>query len=923
MAAITLNIEIEFTAGAWTSVKQYVRGLRFKRGVGEDRRPYTSELEFELKNTNDLFTPGNTASAYWNQLVVDAGVRFSTTYSGTTRYHFRGVISDIKPVFSTDPQDVRVRISCRGLSSLLSRQTDYPMELQASVDVDNAAAAIMAAAGSSLYSFTDSEFVVPYVYPRSDALSDIVAVWQSDPNQILIEDGQGRLASKAVVGTGYTPAHTWGDTIVPDGDIEPDWRQESRFSRQVVNLASLTPGVQTGVQLYRHPFNIANGYLEQLGPRASRTIAGTFEKMPLTVSDRYGLEVETFEESGYDLWGSLAAEVTTITLFSPFALPKPPFKPFDDLLVDNEKMLVTAAVSTKAGTSTWKTDITVERGTRGTTAATHTAGAAILVRPSTAVYVSLGSVKEMTAYDTTVTFSVNSGGVAVSTSKSGLSGSVIRVGDELMTVSGPAAAEPTPTWDVSRGAYGTAAVSHSSQPIPGLNPVSAVTFSYQPELANQSFIQASVDALGNQLSGGLNSIIGAGLYASAADIYWEGNAFVTEIFNAAYEGALGASDTGIRYLVDLVITGSVLEVKENSLPVAFEWPLPGQEFIREGPAIDLPFGAEEADIARCIAQGGMRVGRTPTPWIQTPPFIANHDDNVTSMLTAELGDLVRWTGTGAWREEVDEYYRILAIDGEVSEDNQSLSFRFELAPAHTFRDGRRCWYSEFSWGQLYAVTADVDEAQLLGRPEVQAPGLGAWVNVNASSIEWQRTRPVGHAPFERRGTAIAAGNTPAPALLNAGRADMVVAVLVEELDITNPSAATYPSGNGGAGLVFRSNSSGTNHWHVFYNRSTEQIILWNTNGGGTVVATASWPVSRLRSAPYSGVQYPELEVRCQGNRIRVYADCLPEPVIDATSSTFNTNTYLGIHTRRTLPGGGAATVIGALLKFQWLYGQAL
>ena len=113
------------------------------------------------------------------------------------------------------------------------------------------------------------------------------------------------------------------------------------------------------------------------------------------------------------------------------------------------------------------------------------------------------------------------------------------------------------------------------------------------------------------------------------------------------------------------------------------------------------------------------------------------------------------------------------------------------------------------------------------------------------------------------------------------------------LDFGNFANNTYAANTGGAGVTFRANSGYTQFWEARFNPTTQKIYLWNSTDG--VVGTpVDW------TAEYT----PEIEVWARGTQIRVFANAGGQPVLEATSSRFQTNTYAGPALDRTIAGGG-------------------
>lgn len=903
IVTITVTVEMEFAAGVWTDVTSYVdsdSNLRWKRGVGADRRPYASTCSFTMDNSTEVFTSGNTSSAYFNKLLRGIGVRVSSTYSATTRYHFRGIVTDIRPIFPNfGPARMRVAIDCKGISASLSRQQSYSMALQSDVDVDDAADAIMVAADWALYDFDDSDQVLRYVYPRADPLSDIVGLFQSDPKMVLYEAGDGKLKAKSVIGGYSSPTHTWGATIVPDGDLSPDWRHESQFTRQTINV-NVPEYAAVYSELYRHPFVTGAGTPERLALNEFMIIRGVLNDFPVELAARFGEAYFLWEESQSYVYTAAAAGDTTILIWQTYG--EPVVKPLDKLLINGEQM--TALLSTEQANFPNHFSVLVQRASAngGTSVALPSGSPIQVLRRSALVYQQGDGLMQtlMTAStsNVNVTFGDNFGQAFSGTDW--LIGLFIKIQEEIVrVVAFVSATSATTTLTVARGQMDTAIVGHTNG-----QQYFFVDGDYAYARQQGSFIVSTLDAAGQQglyyQNNQLRGIEGAAQYGGGGDIWTVGRRFEAAIQNMAISNPAIDPTDGTRYLKELVIAGKILKATDNRAAFSIEEEAPGDVTFEEGPGVDWPFGASDMAVARGHLYGSVRVGRVPTPWITTPPFMANQSDNVTSMLTAEIGDLVRWNGTGTWREKIDDYYRIIGLDYAL-DAGSTLWVVATLVPAHIYRNPSQCWFSDFTHQSQYA-----GEDGALGTPTISPPGGGAW---SFTAADW------GHKTYTRPDSAPGAVtvdtfahqrvNSPAPAIVNVGSANMVAGVHLYEHASSN---FVFPS-TGGAGLVFRSNSAGTSYWRAFLNRSTSKLILWNTTDG--TVTDYSIAVAKGR--------YPEIEVRCQEDRIRVFLDCQPSAVIDVSNTRFNTNTYAGIQ------GVITSGTLGVpyYMRFRKFYGQGL
>lgn len=862
--AITPLVEFEFVfgSGTWTDITTaYIdsqSNVQWDRGVSEDRVPRVSTASFNLDNSSEVWTPGNTSSTYFNQLRKGIGVRISSTYSATKRYHFRGVVTDVRgSIPEAGVANNRVSVSCEGITSLLGADEAYGMAAQENALLHTTLGAIMTAAGSTHYSFPTSTYTLPVVIPRADPLSDLVAVALSEPASALFEAGDGQMRTKVsstMLGGHGSPTHTWGSTIAPQGDLQPDYRNDAQFARQTVRRSALTVSTAP-VELYRYPFSWANKTAEALAAYEQRRIAGTFEKFPATVDKKFVQVIQSFVNSGVSLYAAID-DVQDYLYTSEGSYNQ--FAAGGIIRIDSEIMLITSA--TVANSSTTNQRLNVTRGHMGTTAAYHTAPASpkkiIYHRPMTPVKGAVAGQVNVALTTTTTNFRVKSPTGADDNSML-VNGALYQVDNELMTCTSVGSSFSNATF--TRGSFGTTKAAHS------LNAnMFTATLQAMADITASTYVKASENADDAPAS---SDIIGVAAFAGGDHIKVDGNKFVAVIYNQS---------ASTRHNAELVIGGTEWQAADTPTEIIYEKAIPYILGKPEGPARSLPFGTSSIEIAKGWAMGLLRAGRVPSPWL-TVNLTANLSMNVTSVLTAEIGDLVRYTGTGTGREKIDEWFRIVGIAGEIDEFGD-MQFAFRLAPSHLNRDAAKCWYTDFS--------AKVGTGAGLGGFQIKGTSGAVWSN----DSQWyvQPTSAAGTPGFANA-PGVAA---PAAGRLDVGSADMIVGTTVELGNLANNS---YVANTGGVGVTFRMNSGGTQFWEARFNPTQSKIYLWNTTDG--VVGT---PVD------WTATQRPEMEVWAQGDRIRVFVDCAGEPVIDATSTRFNTNTYVGPCLERTILGGAGA-----------------
>lgn len=872
---ITYAIEFELSSGSWTNLTTYhVAGsLKGRRGVGEDRKFYPSVLEFELDNSGAEFTPGNTSSTYYNKIRKGVGVRFSTTHSATTRYHFRGVVTDIEYTFP-DPAaraEMVASIRCEGVSSVLAEYQTYSFAAVEMGDVDAALTSVMTAVGSSLYSFEDSDYLIPFAFPRQNALVDLVSLAASEFGGLLWEDGQGRMRFKkasSMVGGYASPSHTWGSTIAPEGPITPDWRNESQYARQHVNVGVISESV-VPIELYRHPEGGQSLTPLAIRPNEILRIDGEFNVSPVEVTKTFQQALTSFQDSGEDLGQDMTSSATVMVTSSINYTPSY-FTAGDEILIDNEIVLVEEVLQPIP----YGQRLTVSRGQRGTVAAAHF----VALQDGQNLYWRNGGETLDTIFNATsgtmrLSSTMNNSQTIVSTNfGGGVSGSVsagnfIKIEDEVMQIAVLGTGSngmSVSQFSVTRGQLGTNPANHLSNSLIRLR-----TYTVLTDVTAASYVKGSTKAQG--IPWDTSFLRGAALLTGGDHIHVNGRKFSAFIYNAA-----PAENAITVYLNELVIGGKGLDYTAAAAEIVYEKAIPGMIGVPDGGAIEIPYGTNDLMLARAFCMGTLRSRRVAAPWIRVK-FTANVTENATSCLTADVGDLVRYTGTGTYREKIDEWYRITGIDFAVDEFG-IMQFAFTLTPSHYWRDPARCWWTPFGRRKT-----------TLFLPPTEIIGLSA-ATWNTPSQFQLATVTVSDPTYPSYAYADAF-YTDAIACLDVGTADMVVASSLAEMTTGN----TFAVDSGGCGVAFRSNSARTNYWQAVFNPTQSKVYLWNTTDGK--VAEATW------TAAATG----EIEVRCQGDRIRVYIDCNSEPVIDTTSTRFNTQTYAGMRLKRTTTGSSGDT----------------
>lgn len=835
-----VTVEFEFAPGAWTDVSSSVlwsAGISWARGIGEERTMQVGTCEFSLDNADGTWTPFNAASTMVNKLLKGVGVRVSTTHATVQRFHFTGKVIEITPRFyEFGPGENRVEVRCEGLTSFLRDYSRYGMATQQGATINAVLTAMVQAVGldAAQYSFETSALTIPYAWERSDLLSDLTAAAASGLGGLLFEDGQGRLRFKDIASlTGYGgSAHLWGSTHGPVGEVAPDFRAQSVFARQTVELGLATASPAPEV-LYEHPYNRDTGITEWVPGITKRRIFGTFAKVPLSVTKTFEAPAAVFVDSGTSLAAPMDAAAATLDTYAPSSHAV--FAVNDKIRVDEEVMTVTAIATITNGQR-----LTVTRGVRAPHAVPPPPEKTIIYKETD----TLGFVD--TGADLAMDLDAGATPLLVFKAESFLFpvGTVIRIDSEQMLVTANNSWNATfDALTITRGYNGTTNANHWTQGVP------IYKFGQDPAEARTTFVDSSFVASGRPVSVGPGALKGTGAY-NGEDIYVAGRNFVAQIVASTAQG---------RYLSKLVIGGTVLTVAERATPVSYTFPIPGVVGIADGPSRAVPYGAD-LGAAKAYCLGALFGGRIPSPWL-TVAMEVYGSAVAADILGAEIGDLVRYVGTGANREMIDEWYRIVGISGTIPELGD-IVHTFRLAPAHLWRHPQRCAFTDFT-----SMISVGDQSQLrMELVPVGAPDADMWAVGGGFEI-------VGNED------AYTAGPTPPPAKWrptgvgkNTGDRRLLASDQVINVHWGGLTGAVFGTAtNDGCTVGFRRNVNTQDGWALTANPTRGRLTL---TFGGVEQAFVPWTFANEL----------EIEVRAQGARIRVYVDAKPAPIFDLEDS---------------------------------------
>lgn len=898
---VTQVLELKL-GGVWTNIAAWIdknSGIAWQRGTKEDRQPYVGTLAFSLRNTDEVWTPANASSVYFNMLRKGTEVRLSYVRSAVTYWKFTGFVDTIKPTNPhTGPARLRVAITCKSAEAAYLRFPDYSAPATTSGRVGALISAVASAIG--LTAVVDAgptgQLQVPFYYPRANAIADLQGLSFSDPPALLYFDGQGRLqwrqgtnmiGGQSPLSAGnYSGGLAWGVAIAPEGDVVPDYRNDSQYAVATVSAVKITPATVEG-RLWSHPLNKTNGAAEPIEGHALRLMRGKFDKIPISLYQGVQTGGFLFVDSGDGLRASVDVGTDPVMVRTSSASPTPStFAVGMYLRIENE-VFVVDSVSTPTGQ--YLQNLTCTRAQLGTVKAYHAATTPpipIFVRPPQVTHPNIGQLTTLTLNSSSQSFNVDITGAPFQAAGATLPSSFLQTNDVIKIDSEEMRLLLNPTATAVEGRYSvqvSRAFSGNAVSHPPGSYVGKRTVGYPPIASGGTggggFVESADNASG--LPATNPDVVGLPAFGTGQSIKYSGRDFVMALYNnSASRRWIALAEIWGFYLAPTEVA------QQYTARLAIPY-IPGQE---TGPGVNMPYGTVNFETVKGLAVCNLFAYRMPSPWLDLT-FTAN-DSTKASTLSADVGDLVKYVGTTTGGERIDDWFRIAAIAGGLSATEQTIQ-RFTLRPAHQFRDPSRAWFTEFG-------LQDGAAANSLGDFEVKPATAGGW----AGDTDWRNIQQTAADAVTAPNGAYGSNAAPAQALENIGTSDQEISAGV---DFGVTAHNTYPVTTGGIGVVFRSNSSGTNKWAAYFNRSQSLIYLWNSTDA--VVASVAWTATAT----------PEIAVRAMDQRIRVYVDANPEPVIDVANKTrFQTNTYAGPYLNRTIVTAGTTWP-----RLRWWAGMGL
>lgn len=227
MAAPSVTVQVEFTAGVWTAVTSRVdmeSGITINGGrpdVFSQPGPTVMNLTLTAAGTNGVpdgqFVPNNPASAYWPNVKRNKRIRVNVTGSSTVQ-KFIGYIDNWLPIVDAAGEHVGTSVAATDRQKFLARTALRPL---ATVEAIRSVAT-----GGAVWTFTD----VPGSQMSSLVGGHVLNVQPGTDGSIstYAEPPEGMAGAVRVNTPGFTGPLMWG--IVPDGSRCGFWFRSPAMS---------------------------------------------------------------------------------------------------------------------------------------------------------------------------------------------------------------------------------------------------------------------------------------------------------------------------------------------------------------------------------------------------------------------------------------------------------------------------------------------------------------------------------------------------------------------------------------------------------------------------------------------------------------------------------------------------------------------
>lgn len=368
------------------------------------------------------------------------------------------------------------------------------------------------------------------------------------------------------------------------------------------------------------------------------------------------------------------------------------------------------------------------------------------------------------------------------------------------------------------------------------------TFQANSAYLTLTTIAANTDYLANATSGGGGTDKTSALTVTVTDL--GGGRFTLRLEN---------TDAGTIYVTKMRLRGHPVLFFSDRAAASFSLSVPN---LKAGRVLqfDVPFSGDTGGKIRDYAYQELRVGRYPYPTL-TLSFRALFDAEHTALLSAELGDLIRYadlTATIDGSARVDDWWYIEAIEYGLPGDwfGEVFDVKVTLIPSYVYRNVDKIAFDTFN------------RANVVG-------SLGTSFSEDA----WTRA---GNMDITSNAARANSDTLQMPVLsLGAAAADQVV----------EASFAAIGAGDE-VGLVFR-DTDASNQYRAYVTQGTNLLKL-EKNVAGVVTQLGA-------SVAYTVGTTAEMQVIIQSTRIRVKMD--RKTLLDTTDASLTTGNNAGLFLR--------------------------
>jgi len=254
-------------------------GITLSRGIDrQNARPKVSTLSLVVKNVDGTFTPENSSSSLYGQLIPNVPIQFTSTHNAVSYTHWTGYIRKFEPKWQAGAVSM-CQLSCSDIMEDAANSGPLNVATATSVATDTALASIATEFGLSAGDLSldaGTQTLPLHVVANQDALTAMVevtqsemggALWVTADSLIRFENRHSRL--------GASPDHTWGDgtAIIPKA-VDYNLNNTDLVSR-VATLPTIYSAQETDTEVFRFARGAKTG--DSLAIAADETYTAIWE----------------------------------------------------------------------------------------------------------------------------------------------------------------------------------------------------------------------------------------------------------------------------------------------------------------------------------------------------------------------------------------------------------------------------------------------------------------------------------------------------------------------------------------------------------------------------------------------------------------------------------------------------------------------